>query len=81
VLPKVNVHLEGMKRSGNVVLAEATSSSKSLRQLAHQAQIHLKIESLAGTVMLCGQKPHTPYYFLDFEQAKEKIAPSLIAMV
>jgi hypothetical protein len=81
VLPEVNVHLEGMKRSGNVVFAEATTSSKSLKRLAHQAQIHLKIESLAGTVMICGQKPHSPYYYLDFEQAKEKIAPSLIAMV
>jgi KaiC/GvpD/RAD55 family RecA-like ATPase len=81
VLPEINVHLEGMKRSGNVVFAEATTSSKSLKRLAHQAHLHMKIESLAGTVMLCGQKPHTPYYYLDFEQAKEKIAPVLIAMV
>jgi len=81
VLPETYMHLEAMKRSGNVVLAEATVSSHSLKQLSHQARIHLKLESLDGTVMIYGQKPPTPYYYLDFESAKEKIAPQLIAMV
>ncbi|MEM0449845.1 MAG: gas vesicle protein GvpD P-loop domain-containing protein [Methanomassiliicoccales archaeon] len=81
VLPDIFVHMEAMKRAGNVVLAEATSSSASLKQLTHQARTHLKLESLAGTVMLCGQKPVSPYYFLDFESAKERIVPRLIPMV
>jgi KaiC/GvpD/RAD55 family RecA-like ATPase len=81
VLPDTFMHLEAMKRSGNVVLAEATTSCGSLRQLSHQARIHLKLESLAGTVMLCAQKPLTPYYYLDFEACHEGIAPRLIAMV
>jgi hypothetical protein len=81
VLPDAFVHMEAMKRAGNVVLAEATTSCSSLRQLAHQARIHIRLESLAGTVMMCGQKPVSPYYFLDFERAKEHIVPRLIPMV
>lgn len=81
VLPDTFVHLEAMKRAGNVVLAEATTSCASLKQLAHQARMHIKLESLAGTVMLCGQKPVSPYYYLDFEFAKEKIVPRLVPMV
>ena len=81
VLPDTFVHLEAMKRAGNVVLAEATTSCSSLKQLAHQARIHLKLESLAGTVMLCGMKPSSPFYYLDFELAKEKILPRLVPMV
>jgi len=81
VLPDTFMHLEAMKRSGNVVLAEATTSSGSLKQLSHQARIHLKLESLAGTVMLCAQKPLTPYYYLDFEASVEGLAPKLVAMV
>ena len=80
-LPDTFVHLEAMKRAGNVVLAEATASCAGLRQLAHQARIHIRIESLAGTVMMCGQKPVSPYYFLDFEAAKERIVPQLVPMV
>ncbi len=81
VLPDTFVHLEAMKRAGNVVLAEATTSCSSLKQLAHQARVHIKLESLAGTVMVCGEKPVTPYYYLDFEMAKEKIIPFLVPMV
>jgi len=81
VLPDTFTHLEAMKRSGNVVLAEATASCASLRQLSHQARIHLKLESLAGTIMLCAQKPLTPYYYLDYSACVNGIAPKLIAMV
>ena len=81
VLPDTLVHMEAMKRAGNVVLVEATTSCSSLKQLAHQARIHIKLESLAGTVMVCGQKPASPYYYLDFELAKEKIVPRLVPMV
>jgi GTPase SAR1 family protein len=81
VLPDTFVHMEAMKRAGNVVLAEATTSCTSLKQVAHQARIHLKLESLAGTVMICGVKPASPYYYLDFDMAKEKIVPRLVPMV
>jgi KaiC/GvpD/RAD55 family RecA-like ATPase len=80
-LPDTLLHLEAMKRSGNVVLVEATASCAPLKQLSHQARVHLKLESLAGTVMMCGQKPLTPYYYLDFSSCTEGIAPRLIAMV
>jgi KaiC/GvpD/RAD55 family RecA-like ATPase len=81
LLPQVNVHMEAMKRTGSVVLAEATSDSACLKQLGHRAHIHLKLESLAGTVMLCGQKPHTTYHYLDFEGVKDKITPELVPLV
>ena len=80
-LPDILVHVEAMKRNGNVVLLEATSSASALKALAHQASVHLRLESLAGTVMACGVKPHTQYYYLDFEAAAEKIVPALVPMV
>jgi KaiC/GvpD/RAD55 family RecA-like ATPase len=80
-LTDVLVHVEAMKRNGHVVVIEATSSSGALKQLAHQAQLHLRLESLAGTVVLCGVKPYTQYYYLDFERSTGKIAPDLVAMV
>jgi hypothetical protein len=36
---------------------------------------------LAGTVMLCGMKPSSTFYYLDFELAKEKILTRLVPMV
>jgi KaiC/GvpD/RAD55 family RecA-like ATPase len=81
VLPSTFGHMEAMRRGGHLVLAEATTASYSLRQLVHQSQMHIKLESFSGTVMMCGEKPHTPYYHLDFEQAKGKLRPPLIALV
>lgn len=60
-------HIDSARRDGQVVVAEATQSSKSLMALAHQAQLHVKLESMEGAVMLCGQKPFTPYHHLEFE--------------
>ncbi len=60
--------IDSMRREGNLVLAEATQTSQSLPALAHQAQIHLRLESMEGTIMLCGVKPFTPYHELEFAE-------------
>lgn len=67
VLAEAFGHIDSARRDGQVVVAEATQASKSLLSLAHQAQMHVKLESMEGAVMLCGQKPFTPYYHLEFE--------------
>jgi len=72
-------HLDTMRRLGNVIVAEVTSASSSLKSLSHQANVHIKVESLAGTTMVCGEKPHTNYYHLEFQEGRLK--PNLIPMV
>jgi hypothetical protein len=79
VIRATAAHLDAMRRLGNVIVAEATSSSHSLVSLANQANVHLKVESMAGTVMLCGEKPYTNYYNLDFRP--DTLKPSLVPMV
>ena len=59
-------HIDSVRREGNAVVAEATCASSSLPSLTHQAQMHLRLESMEGAVILCGQKPYTPYYHLQF---------------
>jgi hypothetical protein len=81
VLPQTFHHIDAMRRGGHVVVAEATPISKSLPHLANQATMHLKLESINGTVLLCGQKPYTPYYHLEIEGPDGKECPKLVPMV
>jgi len=75
------VHVQAMKRNGHAVLMEATSSSPNLMQLAHHAQLHVRLDSLAGTVLLSGVTPHTQYYYLDFQAAVGRLVPGLVPIV
>lgn len=59
-------HIDGMRRGGHVVIAIASSASRSLASLREQAKIHLKFENMGGCAMMAGMKPHTPYYYLDY---------------
>ncbi|MGD1061464.1 MAG: hypothetical protein ABR879_08420, partial [Methanomassiliicoccales archaeon] len=80
-LNQLMVHVQAMKRNGHAVLMEATSSAENLKQLAHHAQLHVRLDSLAGTVVLCGVKPHTQYYYLDYQAAIGRLVPSLVPIV
>jgi len=71
-------HIDAMRRGGNVVVAEATSDFRSLASLANQAHLHIRLESVDGTVMVCGRKPYTLYYHLTFRRGER---PYLIPMV
>jgi len=81
VLPQTFHHIDAMRRGGHVVVAEATPISKSLPHLANQATMHLKLECINGTVMLCGQKPFTPYYHLEIEMSGDQECPRLMPLV
>ncbi len=61
-------HIDSMRRNGNVVLAIASNISQSLSQLREQSKVHVKIENINGRVMAVGQKPYTPYYYMDFAE-------------
>jgi hypothetical protein len=52
-----------------------------LLYLANQATMHLKLESVNGTVLLCGQKPYTPYYHLEIDVEQGRECPKLVPMV
>ena len=80
VMPSVMPFIDAMRRSGNVIMAEATSISSSLPYLAHQAKMHIKFESINGTLLVSGQKPFTPYYHV--EMCKENnCRPTLMPML
>ena len=81
VLPQTFHHIDAMRRGGHVVVAEATPISKSLPYLANQATMHLKLECINGTVLLCGQKPYTPYYHLEIEMVDGQECPRLMPLV
>jgi KaiC/GvpD/RAD55 family RecA-like ATPase len=81
VLPQTFHHIDAMRRGGHVVIAEATPISKSLPHLANQATMHLKLESVNGTVLICGQKPYTPYYHLEIDTEDGVECPKLVPMV
>ena len=75
-------HIDSMRRGGNIVIAIASSMSQSLPSLREQAKMHIKFENMAGCIMACGQKPRTPYYYLDTENAEGRLpAPRLMPMI
>ncbi len=75
-------HIDGMRRAGHVVIAIASSTSSSLASLREQAKIHLRFENMGGCVMMVGMKPHTPYYYLDFEGQEGKLpSAKLVPMI
>lgn len=79
VLSSTASHLDTMRRLGNVIVAEATSSSSSLKTLSNQSTVHIRVESLSGTIMICGEKPHTKYHYMEFK--KDRLRPNLVPMV
>lgn len=79
VINATTPHLDTMRRLGNVSVAEATSVSRSLEFLANQADIHIKLEMVGGTVMICGEKPYTLYYNLRFKD--DILKPLLLPVV
>jgi KaiC/GvpD/RAD55 family RecA-like ATPase len=81
VMPNVMPFIDTMRRGGHVILAEATSISASLPFLAHQAKMHVKFESINGTVLVCGQKPFTPYYHVECYKGDGAHRPVLVPML
>lgn len=81
IMPDTSPFVDTMKRGGHAIIAEATEISSSLPNLSHQAKMHIKIESIDGTVLLCGQKPFTPYYHVTFKEKNGSHEPDLIPMV
>lgn len=75
-------HIDAMRRGGHVVIAIASSRSSSLPALREQAKMHIKFENMAGCVMAAGMKPHSPYYYLDFAGAEDRLpTPRLVPMI
>lgn len=64
-IPKLMQHVDLMRRGGHMVVLEATDGSAGLETLSHQARLHLRIESLNGSVLLRGIKPTTICHCLD----------------
>lgn len=79
VIHDTTPHLDTMRRLGNVIVVEATAASRSIEFLANQANIHIKLEVVEGTVMVCGEKPYTPYYNLRFRD--DILKPLLLPVV
>ncbi len=74
-------HIDAMRRSGNVVVAVASTLTKSLGPLREQSKMHIKFENISGRVMACGQKPFSPYFYLEFPEDDKLPGPRFIPMV
>jgi len=80
-MPRVMPFIDSMRRGQNVIVAEATSISASLSQLSHQAKMHLKLESIDGTVLICGQKPFTADYHRERRLDGGVLRPVLVPLL
>jgi KaiC/GvpD/RAD55 family RecA-like ATPase len=80
-MPRVMPFIDAMRRGQNVIVAEATSISSSLSQLSHQAKMHLKLECIDGTVLICGQKPFTAYFHMERRTEGGVIKPVLVPLL
>jgi hypothetical protein len=74
-------HIDAMRRSGSVVVAIASTLTKSLGPLREQSKMHVKFENISGRVMACGHKPYSPYFYLDFPEDDKLPIPRFIPMV
>lgn len=52
-------HYASIKEQGNVDLSIVKSSVDQLHKIADFATVHLRLESIDGTIVLIGEKPHT----------------------
>jgi hypothetical protein len=43
--------------------------------------MHLKLENIDGSVLICGQKPFTPYYHIEFKEKDGGYDPDLVPMI
>jgi len=75
-------HIDAMRRGGHVVIAIASTRSSSLSALRQQAKFHIRFEDMAGSVMAAGMKPHTPYHYLKFDGADDRLpVPRMVPMI
>jgi KaiC/GvpD/RAD55 family RecA-like ATPase len=57
-------HYASIKEQGNVDLSIVKSSVDVLHKVADFATVHLRLESIDGTIVLMGEKPHTGVFHL-----------------
>ncbi|QLH74079.1 MAG: hypothetical protein HPY73_00510 [Methanomassiliicoccales archaeon] len=81
VMPETTAFLDTIKRSGNVIVAFATGMSSSLPYLAYHSKMHIKMECEDGALLVCGQKPFTPYYHVELKEKDGILAPELVPMI
>jgi KaiC/GvpD/RAD55 family RecA-like ATPase len=81
VMPDISPFFDSMRRAGHSMIVEATEISSSLPTLAHQAKMHFKIQNIDGSVLICGQKPFSPYYHIEFKDEDGEHEPILVPMI
>lgn len=57
-------HYASIKEQGNIDLSIVKSSVDQLHKIADFASVHLRLESIDGTIVLVGEKPHTGVFHL-----------------
>ncbi|MCE5295998.1 MAG: hypothetical protein LLG16_02705 [Euryarchaeota archaeon] len=81
VMPNITPFFDAMRRAGHSLIVEATEISSSIPTLAHQAKMHLKVQNIDGSVLICGQKPFSPYYHIEFVTKDGDREPTLVPMI
>jgi len=70
VLEAMSGHISAVRRAKGIFLGICTSTTASNRKLADLSQIHVKLENIAGTVMLYCEKPYTELLYLSFDYSR-----------
>lgn len=77
VVPQLLQHVDAMRRGGHVTVLEATEVSPNVKQLAHQARLHLRLENINGSVALRGVRPTSVFHCLEVLDGVPRWVPML----
>ncbi|MEM2943292.1 MAG: gas vesicle protein GvpD P-loop domain-containing protein [Methanomassiliicoccales archaeon] len=81
VVDQLTDHLTAVRKNNAIFVGMAPSSASSLRRIADLATVHIRIDTIRGTVVVYGEKPFTACYGLEFEEKTEGSPISLVPIV
>jgi len=67
VLEGMSGHIAAVRRSKDIFIGTSTATTASNQKLADLASVHVKLQIVAGTVLLYCEKPYTEIYHLAFD--------------
>jgi len=67
VLEEMSGHIAAVRRSKDIFIGTSTATTASNQKLADLSSVHIKLQNIAGTVILYCEKPYTQIYHLGFE--------------
>jgi len=70
VLEEMSGHMSSVTKDNGIFMGMSTATTASNRKLSDLANIHMRLENVAGTVVLYCEKPYTGLYNLAFSYSR-----------